>query len=211
MSRQVSPTWPICARRVLDSPSSSNPAYRDFLLRSGGPNRVFALTLARIWLAYCGRGAMRYGIFTFEEAGPHDDLHGLEQRLDGRRISDRSSFDARRVPSRGQFCLEQGVVESNRFEYSTHQRFPLVGRGRQDGLLLGDVEDGDRVAFDREEDSCVRARPEHADTGHPGQGMRVLSHERVAVPVGKVREPSLDPSDLIGAEGAQGLDRPRVW
>ena len=68
VSRQVSPTWSICARRVL-SALFRNPADRDFLLRTGGPNRVFALTLVRIWLAYAV-GAMRYGIFTFEKPGP---------------------------------------------------------------------------------------------------------------------------------------------
>jgi tocopherol O-methyltransferase len=65
LSRQVSPTWSICARRVLAA-LVRNPADRGFLLRIGGPNRIFALTLIRIRLAYT-LGAMRYGILTFEK------------------------------------------------------------------------------------------------------------------------------------------------
>jgi tocopherol O-methyltransferase len=68
VSRQVSPTWSICVRRVA-SALIRNPADREFLLRTGGPNRVFALTLLRIRLAYA-LGAMRYGILTFEKPGP---------------------------------------------------------------------------------------------------------------------------------------------
>jgi tocopherol O-methyltransferase len=64
VSRQVSPTWSICARRVLAA-LLRNPADRDFFLRTGGPNRIFAVTLLRIWFAYA-LGAMRYGILTFE-------------------------------------------------------------------------------------------------------------------------------------------------
>ena len=63
VSRRVKKTWPICAGRVV-SGFLRNPAHRRFLLREGGPNRVFALTVFRIWLAY-EIGAMRYGILTF--------------------------------------------------------------------------------------------------------------------------------------------------
>jgi tocopherol O-methyltransferase len=62
LSRQVKRTWPICARRVVAG-LIREPSYRRFLLGSGSPNRIFALTLARIWLAY-ELGAMRYGIIT---------------------------------------------------------------------------------------------------------------------------------------------------
>jgi tocopherol O-methyltransferase len=62
VSRQVKRTWPICARRVVAG-LVREPSYRRFLLRSGNPNRIFALTLARIWLAY-ELGTMRYGILT---------------------------------------------------------------------------------------------------------------------------------------------------
>jgi tocopherol O-methyltransferase len=65
VSRQVKSTWPICARRVFGA-FVREPANRRFLLRDGGPNRIFALTLLRIWLAY-ELGAMRYGILTYEK------------------------------------------------------------------------------------------------------------------------------------------------
>jgi len=46
------------------------------------------------------------------------------------------------------------------------------------------------------------------DAGQLGQDVRVLSHERVTVPVREVAEPGVDALDLIGAEGAQGeVDR----
>jgi tocopherol O-methyltransferase len=63
LSRQVKKTWPICARRVVQA-FLREPASRRYLLRTGGPNRVFALTIFRIWLAY-EIGAMRYGLFTY--------------------------------------------------------------------------------------------------------------------------------------------------
>lgn len=63
VSRQVKATWPTCARRVV-SRFIRDPASRRFLFKDGGPNRIFALTLLRIWLAY-EVGAMRYGILTF--------------------------------------------------------------------------------------------------------------------------------------------------
>lgn len=65
VSRQVKATWPMCVRRVAGV-LMTDPASRRFLLRDGGPNRVFALTLFRIWLAY-EVGAMRYGILTYEK------------------------------------------------------------------------------------------------------------------------------------------------
>jgi tocopherol O-methyltransferase len=75
VSRQVKRTWPICARRVVAG-LIREPSYRRFLLGSGSPNRIFALTLARIWLAY-ELGAMRYGIITAvkppEQAHPPGD------------------------------------------------------------------------------------------------------------------------------------------
>jgi tocopherol O-methyltransferase len=62
-TQQVKRTWPICARRVVAG-FFREPSYRRFLFRRGGsPNRIFGLTLARIWLAY-ELGCMRYGIMT---------------------------------------------------------------------------------------------------------------------------------------------------
>lgn len=63
LSRQVKKTWPLCTREVVKGLVRS-PAHRRFLLRDGGPNRVFALTVVRIWIAY-EIGAMRYGMLTY--------------------------------------------------------------------------------------------------------------------------------------------------
>jgi tocopherol O-methyltransferase len=60
LSRQVKPTWPICAWRTVKG-LIRNPEYRHFLFRGKSPDRIFALTLVRILLAY-QMGSMRYGI-----------------------------------------------------------------------------------------------------------------------------------------------------
>jgi tocopherol O-methyltransferase len=63
LTRWVQPTWPTMVWRFLVT-LFSQPAYVRFLFNGHSRNRVFALTILRIWLAYrCG--AMRYGIFTF--------------------------------------------------------------------------------------------------------------------------------------------------
>jgi tocopherol O-methyltransferase len=63
LTRQVAPTWPKIVRRFLTK-LLTQPAYMRFLFKRHARNRIFALTIFRIWLAYrCG--AMRYGIFTF--------------------------------------------------------------------------------------------------------------------------------------------------
>lgn len=61
LSRRVAPTWTISARRLAAGVLRSAD-YRRFLLRSGVVDRVFALTVLRIRLAYA-LGAMRYGLF----------------------------------------------------------------------------------------------------------------------------------------------------
>jgi tocopherol O-methyltransferase len=67
VSRQVKRTWPICAGRVVRG-LFREPAYRQFVLRSRSSNKIFALTLLRIWLAY-ELGCMRYGILTALKPG----------------------------------------------------------------------------------------------------------------------------------------------
>jgi tocopherol O-methyltransferase len=61
LSDAVKGTWPRCAhgvaRRLL-----RDGRYRRFLFSAASRNRVFALTLLRIWAAY-GTGAMRYLLF----------------------------------------------------------------------------------------------------------------------------------------------------
>ncbi|QIF03941.1 class I SAM-dependent methyltransferase [Roseimicrobium sp. ORNL1] len=61
LSEQVVRTWPICAWRMLVG-LVRKPGYLRFLLDPKNDNRIFALTMFRIWLAY-RRGAMKYGIF----------------------------------------------------------------------------------------------------------------------------------------------------
>lgn len=62
LSRRVAPTWTVSARRVVGGLIRRSD-YRRFLFSSGVADRVFALTVLRIRLAYA-LGAMRYGVFT---------------------------------------------------------------------------------------------------------------------------------------------------
>jgi len=62
VSASVKKTWPICVRRFLVA-LFRHPRYARFLFNRHRRNRIFALTIFRIWLAY-NIGAMRYGIFT---------------------------------------------------------------------------------------------------------------------------------------------------
>ena len=61
LSYRVARTWPICIRR-LAAGLVREPSYRRFLLSASNADRVFALTLVRLWLAY-RTGAMRYLLF----------------------------------------------------------------------------------------------------------------------------------------------------
>jgi tocopherol O-methyltransferase len=63
LTRQVARTWPMIVAQ-LSRKLLSNPSYLRFLFTRHATNRIFALTILRIWLAY-RTGAMRYGIFTF--------------------------------------------------------------------------------------------------------------------------------------------------
>ncbi|MDQ6939752.1 MAG: class I SAM-dependent methyltransferase [Verrucomicrobiota bacterium] len=63
ITRDVARTWPAIVRR-LSGKLFSNPTYVKFLFNRHAHNRVFALTIFRIWIAY-RVGAMRYGICTF--------------------------------------------------------------------------------------------------------------------------------------------------
>lgn len=62
VSAEVARTWPECAWGFLKR-LVVRPSYWRFILDSRHDNRVFALTMLRIWAAYA-RGAMRYVIFT---------------------------------------------------------------------------------------------------------------------------------------------------
>lgn len=62
LSRQVRRTWTVCIARALRRLASDRQARR-FVLDPGQPERVFARTLLRIWIAY-RTGSLRYGLFT---------------------------------------------------------------------------------------------------------------------------------------------------
>lgn len=67
LSRKVKSTWPICVGRGIKR-LLLDRSYRTFVLGHANTNRVFALTLFRIWLAY-ETGAMKYGLLTYEKTG----------------------------------------------------------------------------------------------------------------------------------------------
>jgi tocopherol O-methyltransferase len=58
VSREVRGTWAICVRRAIAKIFTDQQA-RAYLLSAASRNRIFLLTVARIWLAY-RTGAMRY-------------------------------------------------------------------------------------------------------------------------------------------------------
>lgn len=61
LAKKVKRTWPLCAWRTIKG-FCTNPHYRKFIFSSKNPNRIFALTLFRIWAAY-ELGVQRYGVF----------------------------------------------------------------------------------------------------------------------------------------------------
>jgi tocopherol O-methyltransferase len=73
ISRHVKRTWPICVARGLKG-LLLRPRYRRFLFASKNPDRIFALTLFRMWLAYEVR-SMRYGVMTAYEPPKKPSVH----------------------------------------------------------------------------------------------------------------------------------------
>jgi len=65
-AKQVKRTWPLCIARTLKG-ILTKPHYRKFIFGSKNPNRIFALTLFRIWFAY-ELGVQRYGVFSAEKS-----------------------------------------------------------------------------------------------------------------------------------------------
>ncbi len=63
ITRGVRRTWSAIVRRLLVKFVTA-PRFLRFLFTPHAQNRVFALTILRIWMAY-RIGAMRYGVFTF--------------------------------------------------------------------------------------------------------------------------------------------------
>src|SRR5262245_56136242 len=70
ISREVRGTWSICLRRAVGR-FFRDSATRAFLFSSASRNRVFPLTMARIWLAY-RTGAMRYLVFRARRSSERD-------------------------------------------------------------------------------------------------------------------------------------------
>jgi tocopherol O-methyltransferase len=66
LTKAVRPTWAICIRRVLGR-LMTRPDDRRFLLDQAQANRVFALTLLRMLIAY-RTGSLAYGLFVFQRA-----------------------------------------------------------------------------------------------------------------------------------------------
>jgi tocopherol O-methyltransferase len=71
LSDRVSRTWWICAKRLMTR-LFTRPRHMKFLLDSAEPNRIFAVTLFRLLIAYRTR-SMRYGLFVFRKP---QDVHG---------------------------------------------------------------------------------------------------------------------------------------
>ncbi len=63
ITQSVARTWPAIVWRLLGK-LLSRPRYAAFLFNRHAHNRIFALTIFRIWFAY-KIGAMRYAVFTF--------------------------------------------------------------------------------------------------------------------------------------------------
>lgn len=61
VTREVRGTWGVCLRRAA-SRFFFDPSIRSFLFDTAARNRVFALTLVRLWVAY-RTGALRYLVF----------------------------------------------------------------------------------------------------------------------------------------------------
>jgi len=67
ISREVRDTWAICVRQAIGR-FFTDPAGRAYLLSAASRNRIFAVTLVRLWVAY-RTGAMRYLVFRAHRAG----------------------------------------------------------------------------------------------------------------------------------------------
>jgi tocopherol O-methyltransferase len=66
ISKNVRRTWSICLRRMLAG-LLTDPRYLRYLLNPKAKNRIFAVTMVRILIAY-QTGSMRYCVMTFQKA-----------------------------------------------------------------------------------------------------------------------------------------------
>jgi len=67
LSDKVRRTWALCTWRVARK-LLTHPQYRRYLLNARAKNRIFALSVPRIWIAYL-TGSMRYGLLTAHKPG----------------------------------------------------------------------------------------------------------------------------------------------
>ncbi len=67
VTRQIARTWPMVVRTFLLK-LAQKPAYARFLFDRHARNRVFAMTIVRLWIAF-RTGAMRYAVFTLSRVG----------------------------------------------------------------------------------------------------------------------------------------------
>jgi tocopherol O-methyltransferase len=67
LSTRVRRTWAFCTGRIARK-LLTNPQYRRYLLDAHAKNRIFALSVPRIWIAYL-TGSMRYGFLTAHKPG----------------------------------------------------------------------------------------------------------------------------------------------
>lgn len=65
LSRPVRRTWSVIIKRLLGK-LVTDARYRRFLRDADASERIFALTVLRIWIAY-RTGSMRYGLLTVEK------------------------------------------------------------------------------------------------------------------------------------------------
>lgn len=79
VTRQIARTWPVIVRIFLLK-LLHTPAYLRFLLDRHAQNRVFALTIVRLWVAF-RTGAMRYCVFTLR-CEPGEGQKGFASPLD---------------------------------------------------------------------------------------------------------------------------------
>jgi tocopherol O-methyltransferase len=66
VTKEIARTWPMIVRIFLGN-LVRKPHYVRFLINRHAQNRIFALTIVRLWIAF-RNGAMRYGVFTFVKA-----------------------------------------------------------------------------------------------------------------------------------------------
>ena len=65
VTREIARTWPMIVRRFATN-LARKPAYVRFLVNQHAHNRIFALTIVRLWIAF-RTGTMRYGVFTLSK------------------------------------------------------------------------------------------------------------------------------------------------